>query len=71
MRSSNPRSRFQPNYRHYHRHRAGLPSSWDLWVGGDIREKDDGAGKVLRRTAVFTALMTVATLVAALLWWGT
>ncbi len=66
MSSPDPRSRFQSNYRHYHRHRAGSPGSWETWIGETPHPKR-GLSRILRNTVIFTIVVAAITVATVLL----
>ncbi len=66
MNSPDPRSRFQSNYRHYHRHRTGSPGSWETWIGETPPPKR-GFTRIFRNTAIFMIAAGAITMAILLL----
>jgi hypothetical protein len=60
-------SRFQSNHRHYHRHQADDPNTWDNWVtGGSARPRK--TGKLWKRLGVAAGILAFAGVVALLIY---
>lgn len=64
MKTPTPPTRFQPTLRHYHRHQADDPSSWDTWVG--IRSSP-GRAKWWRRAGAAVVALAFAGVIAAVI----